>query len=1415
MALPTINLTINNSIFGIPESGTLLYDYAPFYNLLNPKNTTPNATLLPLRLDVNNAQLNIDHPVDISTEVSYDDSINIIVSDNVNPPKIINSRFYLTSSSEYVIADRHGNLDTNIYSSDNFKIETSLIKNVNKITTVDFLGIKDGGNMKVGNYTFYFKLVDYDGNQSDFIAESGKVVCHIGTVNSPKSIRGGQLDENSNKVIKFKLNNLDLAYDYINIYYTRSTGDGDSEIIKTYFIEDKFKIVNNNTEISITGYENHKEISINDINVKYANFDSVKTITSCQNICFSGNIANNYDVFKKLEKYSLYAIPSVTHSDEGIGYMDETYTERYKKIGYEYFNANNIYYKLGYWDEEIYRLGIVYILNDYTLSPVFNIRGKKIINEDSLSDNSYLPRIGEDINYGEDYLIEGTDENVKGVFKIDSSLKSTFNGTSSIKPIGLKVSFQNDKFGNSILEGTDIIDGLKDITKGFFIVRQKRIPTILAQSVGISTSAKAHTPTVKIVNQTFKEGINLSHFGQSFLSTTTSANKPKLDSSLFSIQDTTDYIKHNALLCPEATLKANIYNSFFNSSDFLLRTTKYSSDNKAFNNKSTTELNLSLNGLVDSPDPITEINTQITLIEPGIELIKNNNFSFSSQAGNPNDVSKFLDPINGSYEDLKDETSDDKVNYTATKLRGVFNTYLATESNNIVDGEYYNIFQKDYNFDNWKDYFKIRYNNSSPYFPVTDRVEWNNLSGTTLKTIDNIFRGDCYINTVTQRMMWNFVDTEMPTNKKVIDPWSWYKNFRVVTKASTVIHSENSGASNLIDTTTLSYKKLLPSFTYKGNFISSFSGENTDGEPGDNSIIESDGKKFKKYSEINGLFGSQKINKPDVNAVPLGYWVTLKVCSNTNLAMRDLDFNNPLEEAIHKQKRGFYPYNAMDMKNNLPESKIINSGVSKTLGDKYYFEIPNVPFIKTSFTNRIHYSNVLQQSSFVNGSRIFEAQNYQDYTLEHGELVKLVEWYGTLIAVMEHGILMIPVNERAMMTNVQGENVYINTDSVLPKNPKVLSNTYGSIWQDSIVKTPKFIYGIDTVAKKIWRTNGQAFEIISDLKIQKFLNDNIHLKESDTDLTVDKSFIKTHYNAFKQDLIFTFKYNNVSWSLCWNEILNKWITQYTWFPEFSENINNIFYTFANKSVHSLADNKLFKHGFAGNEEELGKILPTNWYDEQHPFELEFIVNGDQGTQKIFDNLKIISNLTEPNSFYYEVVGEGFDWNNYKQIILDLNANLGDTSGLTDEQIETNLKEEYRIYLEDNINIKKLPFIIIKPTDINNPKSFFNNSGIKDLTLRQHNKTKENLVLNYQKAMNIKNSSYGRLRGNMQYLEDFWDIQLSPITFKYCYLLNSIPTLTDNVSMKIRDKYLKVRIKYDGTKYAIINGIRTVYTISYA
>jgi hypothetical protein len=54
------------------------------------------------------------------------------------------------------------------------------------------------------------------------------------------------------------------------------------------------------------------------------------------------------------------------------------------------------------------------------------------------------------------------------------------------------------------------------------------------------------------------------------------------------------------------------------------------------------------------------------------------------------------------------------------------------------------------------------------------------------------------------------------------------------------------------------------------------------------------------------------------------------------------------------------------------------------------------------------------------------------------------------------------------------------------------------MWKNSIIQTPSnIIYGVDTIAKKIWRTQGTQIELISDHYVSKFLNDFIDMSEFD------------------------------------------------------------------------------------------------------------------------------------------------------------------------------------------------------------------------------------------------------------------------------------------------------------------------------
>lgn len=269
-------------------------------------------------------------------------------------------------------------------------------------------------------------------------------------------------------------------------------------------------------------------------------------------------------------------------------------------------------------------------MNDYTLSPVFNIRGKKEI--DVNTEFNSFP-INEEINFNDDYIIEGTDdsgnfqdENTKGVFRINTDpdeTNSIFNGADNVKPLGIKFSFDSSLFDLEDLSHPKVTE----LTKGFFIVRQKRIPTILAQGVSIGTTREGNIPTIKA--STSKGG---SYFLESFL--TQDGATPILKRSIYGLED--GDVSFNALFCPEATLRSDVYGSLFNSSSFRLMKDKYKPGvSEKFIKLDTEDKLFALSDLIvnDSYDE-TPLDSELLLIKPNTELISNDDVKFSSVAGN-------------------------------------------------------------------------------------------------------------------------------------------------------------------------------------------------------------------------------------------------------------------------------------------------------------------------------------------------------------------------------------------------------------------------------------------------------------------------------------------------------------------------------------------------------------------------------------------------------------------------------------------------------------------------------------------------------------------------------------------------------------------------------------------------------------
>jgi hypothetical protein len=145
-------------------------------------------------LDTEHLNFSLNNPVEIEAQPSYDGSVNLILNDNRNIPRLINTRFTTRQLNTYEVVDRIGDNDTNLYDDSQFDLDTSLYKRVDNIPVVDFNGVLSFGNLKVGNYTFYFKYADADGNETDFVEQSGIISIFKGNDKDPFSIDGGIAD---------------------------------------------------------------------------------------------------------------------------------------------------------------------------------------------------------------------------------------------------------------------------------------------------------------------------------------------------------------------------------------------------------------------------------------------------------------------------------------------------------------------------------------------------------------------------------------------------------------------------------------------------------------------------------------------------------------------------------------------------------------------------------------------------------------------------------------------------------------------------------------------------------------------------------------------------------------------------------------------------------------------------------------------------------------------------------------------------------------------------------------------------------------------------------------------------------------------------------------------------------------------
>ena len=1652
MSYPSINLKENTSkIYEINKSGELQNAYSPLQNLITDEDlgdfTTKGLTLSP------------DNPVDIILTDEYDGSQNLILNDDVNEPRLINSRMSVQENHTFLIPEHSGNNVTNVYTNETLNKDISLLKLYDNIPTLSFNGLLEGGALPCGSYTFYFKLADADGNLTNTIQESGIITIHIGTIGTTK-VRMGMQDENSDKQISFTLSGIDSGFDYVRVFYERSSSGNDGAVTPLfYMIDQNYPIIGNKAEIVITGEETILGVSKSDLQNEFADISAAKTQVVLHNTLFMGNVqSTNYD-YDKLQQLAWKIIPREISPDEAkmkIGGITGNY-DLLSAEGSErglYYNVKNQYYYTGYWPDEYYRFGVVFIFNNNMTSPVFNIQGvdfslltddngNKINSWEAAYFETYkkilIPEPNDPYSSEpENYIFNPTCmTNSKGVIKF--SKRQVLEGVEDTfvpNVYGIKFDLSRIDCGETTSNGNiDYKEILKKYNiKGLFFVRQKRIPSILAQGIVIGLTDKDHGSLPVIKN---KDGVWNTY---SFL-----GSDRLLHPEGSEVEIPGKNVSKRALLVPDFELNTATYNQIFTSNTFAL---------EAVSNISFTQIGTSVipNSYKSTTTPLKL--SKVTAV-PQDSLVKTDGTNyFATLAGTPEEPYKTEDVVYS-----WDKTAPQNLTTSTSVVRGKWGAYVGISKDYFQYGDIINI--KDDQCITNSNYnllqFQKRFNDFSSYSAITPRYNYDESVEYTC------YRGDCFPSMFTHRMMSNFQDPELPTNHKIIDRGCWAKNYAVRCTAEILADTH----SNLTDDSAGWY---IPSpVNKKSNVVSLIFGiltgnigtvinaiaDMTDTTPRPaqtqfaNEVAQAfeiytgvDGQSDEQktynstlYSNINGLeetvaagyikkvnpkeqesnstglnikalfksddkwelHGLSQINRADVNAVSFGQWITFPICSSANLAFRDVDFSQATEEAKYNRKRSFYPLEEKDITNNLNESQVINGAARKSIAKVQTPAYRTTPFMKQEFFNRIYWSKPNVTDNVINSYRMIFRDQYREYNKEFGSITKLETLGDNLVVIFQHGIGMLPV-DRSIKSEADA-TPYLASRNVLPAQVSIITSDYGSMWKDSILKVPDspVLFGVDTVARKIWKLSTNGIEFISDHVVTKFLNDFIDLSEYDFKEYQGHINVKTHYNAFKKDVIFTY-YKDIpekrdekgkiikwskgtTWSLCYNLVTNTFTTFYDWIPVESCNIDNIYFSFDRDQIDSVLDKKtddvkvypvilkddskevsfyqltkslidpqfsekckvypvtnktyqlegqndegwylcyyikgqegwkfrytqirypsdftintegieciadlktvqlksgittnaelsesdpmylynlrnstlnrmlLWKHGQAGLYDNQGKIKPTHWYGKQHEFNFEFVVNENPVKQKIFNNLKILANKAAPAKFEYEVVGEGYEWFEYKPIVEWINKKSIEDSSIdwwkcvlnrTSKDIvggDVNWEPcpDFPALFDEDRVIKKLPYLKMRHTDKKGTPERPHYKWDGGTTYWEQVVDKQSPNKDYKYTYNCSEpclveddqlnevrlrteslgndmKKYGRVRGNMQYLEDLWNVEIRPIQITWCYKENDELKFKKLPETRHRDKYIKIKVRYSGEDLALIQAIYTIFEESYA
>ena len=1141
--------------------GNVVYDYRPLMNFKSDYNGGLEDVVMIGEFNTELFNFNINFPVyDIELQNSYDGTINVIFTDNFNVPRLINTRIAF-KGSRFEIINRRG-ADSNIYNNESFNTTIKLQQQSRKLVNVEFT-THGGGELQAGSYSYYFYYETEEGFRTPIKFQSLPVSVYDG--DNAANIKGTRRNNVTSEYLattksnKFALSNLDTQFPYLRVIFCYTSGEV-GEITVTRLIDNRYRF-NAYFEFEHFGVESYQDLQIEELSLIDASITKARTITQLNNRLFIGNIEQRDYPIEVLEAFTAkIKLKQEIHRTAIELNKTEDFNNLYSPIIFSTIdnqsqaNSKVLYYRLGYWAEESYIFGIIYIMSDGSESPVILLNSF-----DSLSTAT-----GDDLP--------------KGLFRTGLRKDTTGN---LIPLVNEAASQTNNTTVNNIYIQLDFNDAINELglpadTLGFKIVRSKRNKNAITQGYVVNTVPVPLSDYLDAnsKNKSLQDYGNLSKYriegsrtakliptpGFQFeapVAYGNVGNKEKDNSKVWSSVHSlafngSHYNDVNRNGEPNNRNFDTTYAAFY-SPDAIVKEEEYA---KQFTNTQNTIKYLYQVDACNSLRANTTIDAENKSRLPIMTCFKPIKYNVTNEQ---------VKPINAEYcFGHLDQTN--ALGFTSVASCNVWTSSNLVNSSNFED-----------------DFVELR-SSFNGYLGIK-HGEAKQIYNAVAERVDNLVQDAEVICNETNNIL-NFGFQNKPYNtlqiRKVIEVANIYGSggirpsnqlksiYNVDTETFFPITNNIYWNRAKADETKSEYIYGVASLPYEGqvNGVESANYDKTlQGGSYVLNVYGGDcfiGLCFRRIF-INSIQRTDDtISGNDSNT---GFYLCIVTESNENPYLR----NEEVVDINEESNRSFAPiytsnqnyvtgWSTVINPNNFqrtndwhtwrkyrqPETDGYNRGYGTTETFRRYFYVLNVPFVKAKFSTRIYYSDLFVNGGFENAYRYIQAVNYKDYSSRLGAIVKIIGKDNGLVCVHENGVELIPVSQRTIINNdgTQAGQIYVDSLGVLaePSNTQILSDDYGSTWQGSICRTDNTVYGTDIERERIWRINN-GLELISEFNIQTWINSYFDQYKGQIPI-IAKRDVKTYFDAKTKDVWFVFYNRSIVECGSCNTVLYQNLEQY-------------------------------------------------------------------------------------------------------------------------------------------------------------------------------------------------------------------------------------------------------------------------------